>query len=400
MDIHKKVGLLVFLLIILSYISELLLAPLLSASSFWRLGQSVLLLVIFGIVVIRLFSSSLQQLADDLNRHITAPFKPYQHTDAFSQIISSPINKVIERHEKSFDDLANSIARLVPMSDELRMTYDAIAQKAEMQNSHSQVLEQSILMINQATQSLSSQVDEMSRITTDGTNATNKAEQAMAETIDSLNSLNNDIANAANEMTVLKEGSDNIHSILEVIQGIAEQTNLLALNAAIEAARAGEHGRGFAVVAAEVRTLAEQTRRSASEVGQMLQDLQLGTNRVVKAMNVSIQKTQETVTKTDYTREQLELIHTIIGRIETVSEDVSQAMFNQIEADSEVERSVRSMANLNEIALENTHVQAVTADDVLALHQVLVEKFKYHGFEHAQRSAQRRIRIRDSKESK
>lgn len=141
MDIHKKVGLIVFLLIILSYISELLLAPLLSASSFWRLGQNVLLLVIFGIVVIRLFSSSLQQLADDLNRHITAPFKPYQHTDAFSQIISSPINKVIERHEKSFDDLANSIARLVPMSDELRMTYDAIAQKAEMQNSHSQVLE-------------------------------------------------------------------------------------------------------------------------------------------------------------------------------------------------------------------------------------------------------------------
>ena len=53
------------------------------------------------------------------------------------------------------------------------------------------------------------------------------------------------------------------------IDQIASQTNLLALNAAIEAARAGTHGRGFAVVAEEVRTLAEESRRAAEEIGEL-----------------------------------------------------------------------------------------------------------------------------------
>ncbi|TVX98024.1 methyl-accepting chemotaxis protein [Cohnella terricola] len=64
----------------------------------------------------------------------------------------------------------------------------------------------------------------------------------------------------------LTERTAAVDGIIRLIADLADQCNLLAVNAAIEAARAGEHGRGFGVVASEIRALADQTKRSATEI--------------------------------------------------------------------------------------------------------------------------------------
>ncbi len=104
-------------------------------------------------------------------------------------------------------------------------------------------------------------------------NAASNGNIVVDETISIINHLATDVEQGASAVNQLREDSQNVGSVLDVIRGIAEQTNLLALNAAIEAARAGEQGRGFAVVADEVRTLASRTQESTQEIQVMIESL-------------------------------------------------------------------------------------------------------------------------------
>ena len=107
-----------------------------------------------------------------------------------------------------------------------------------------------------------------------GRKAVDDSQEAMAQVKAQVESI-------AERILALTEQAQAIGEIVETVNEIAEQTNLLALNAAVEAARAGEQGRGFAVLAAEVKDLAQQSKKATVQVGKLLGDVQRATSTAV-----------------------------------------------------------------------------------------------------------------------
>ena len=144
-------------------------------------------------------------------------------------------------------------------------------------------------------------------------------------TIGCVGNLANSLVSAGDNMTQLKEKSDGITSVLDVIKGIAEQTNLLALNAAIEAARAGESGRGFAVVAGEVRELASKSNSIGKD---MVETSSTITEQIEETLKSIELRSEQDSTIVQHTNERLAILIKATEESSRSFVESSQELFN------------------------------------------------------------------------
>lgn len=145
---------------------------------------------------------------------------------------------------------------------------------------------------------------------------------------------------------------------ISVIEEIASQTNMLSLNAAIEASRAGEYGRGFAVVAAEVRKLAELSRKAAMEIGEL-------TSSSIQVAEQAGQSLHDMIPKTQRASE-------LVKEISLVSEEQSMGT-DQI---SSAVRQLDAAAQQNATASQELAATAKSMTDKSAALQDAVAFFK------------------------
>lgn len=107
-----------------------------------------------------------------------------------------------------------------------------------------------------------------------GVSSVNKTAKEMEDII-------NDGEHKIKDIVELGKKSQEINTVMEIINNIADQTKLIAFNAALEASSAGEAGKRFGVVAVEIRRLADSVMESTSDIANMINEIQESINQLI-----------------------------------------------------------------------------------------------------------------------
>lgn len=196
-------------------------------------------------------------------------------------------------------------------------------------------------------------------------------ENAMKKLIATVDEVATGISEMDNASRMLRENTEAVRGVLDVILNISSQTNLLALNASIEAARAGDAGKGFAVVADEIRNLSEQTRKETENISTIL-------GALISDANTLTERVSENVLLTSTENELAVNATSQFSVIREKSEVLAQSIHkvgNEIRGLRETNAAIVDNVNTLSSSSEEISASVVEACDVSAKNVEIISGF-------------------------
>ncbi len=268
---------------------------------------------------------------------------------------SSLANKIAAGINTVLTTFADVLKEFYSVTEEISHSSAEVAELSAISSNNMKKQHAETLQVASAINQLSTSSEQANKNASDGAEAATIADNDTRAGADTVNSAVKTIEELASNLTQtstiidsLDRDSENIGTVLAVIQNIAEQTNLLALNAAIEAARAGEMGRGFAVVADEVRTLASKTQSSTEEIREIIEQLQGSAKNAVDAMSTGCSQAEEGLEKALSAGNALENIKSKVAEIDGMNDQMEKAAKEQLFVTNNVSQSVSTIGQLTE----------------------------------------------------
>jgi len=258
----------------------------------------LLALTAVGILTV-LIARNIRLAVQEIERVMTALVKrdltlrsQYQGRDEFGRI-ALYANNMADELQGVMQEIGSATAQVATAAEESSAVTLQTSKGVQQQQQDTELVATAMHEMSATVRDVASSTAEAAALSEQVQKNAGSGQQKLQQTIALIERLAQQVSGTAQVIEQVKQDSNAISSVLDVIRGIAEQTNLLALNAAIEAARAGEQGRGFAVVADEVRTLAQRTAKSTGEIQRMIEGLQQGSVKASEAMRLSLQQAEE-----------------------------------------------------------------------------------------------------------
>lgn len=267
------------------------------------------------------------------------------------------VSQLAQDVNQTIDKLRETVSALVRISEDVASASTELATVMTQSSVNSDQEKQEVEQVASAINQLESTAAEVSTNAQEADSASNQARMLTSQSLSMFEEstrasekMAEQLNEAAAVVTSLKDQSEHIGRVIEVIEGISEQTNLLALNAAIEAARAGESGRGFAVVADEVRMLAARTQESTKEIQTIIEELQQQSGHANESMHSSLAMLSDNQALAQEVSQSLANISNAIAELNSINTQVATASEEQKQVTTDINNN---LTNIYELVSQN-----------------------------------------------
>lgn len=234
-------------------------------------------------------------------------------------------------------DLASSITQMtVTLSEQERIT----AQQASSVNETNATME----ALGASARQMAEQADTAANGAQGALDFAEEGSVRVEETVRSMENAKEQVGAIAQQILLLSGQMGQIREITDMVSDFANETKMLAMNAAVEAVRAGEHGKGFSVLAVETRKLADESKRSAGQIRDLVGNIQKATNTVVMAVDEGEKAWQIGIVTAQNTSK---TFHALGGAIGAASEGSKQISANVRQQSVAVRQVVEAMQSIN-----------------------------------------------------
>jgi methyl-accepting chemotaxis protein len=267
--------------------------------------------------------------------------------------------------------VADGVGEVERASEEVAESVEQISSGAREQSERLDSLTDEMDTLSASIQQVASAAAELSDLSGEAATRGEEGREAAGEAMSEMEAVEREAERTAEAIRELDARLDEISDVVEMITDVAEQTNILALNASIEASRAGEAGEGFAVVAEEVKSLAEETHDSATDIADLVEAVETRRDEVIEGVERMREQVDDGADAVAATLDSLDETVASIEATDDRTDEITDAAAAQAGAADEVTGTADEVAGIAAAATaEAENVSAAAEEQTASLSEV------------------------------